>query len=472
MEPYKIKVVEPISLTTEDHRRAALATAGYNLFRLASDDVTIDLFTDSGTGAMSQAQVAALMVGDEAYAGARSFTRFEAVVRELFGHAHVMPCHQGRAAERILFTCLLEPGQLTLGNTHFDTTRANIELLGCETRDLPCAASEDLSSLAPFKGDIDTEALRDTLAGPDGPRVGAVILTITNNGGGGQPVSMDNAREAGEICRTHGVPLFLDAARFAENAWLVHRRDENWRGSTPREIAQEMFRLADGAWSSLKKDGLGNIGAVLTLSDDELATRCRNLLIATEGFPTYGGLAGRDLEALAVGLEEVTDPRYLESREESALYFASLAHRAGVETVRPAGLHAIYLDAGTLLPHIPAAAFPGHALSCELYLQGGIRSCEIGTLLLGHPGADGEPDTPAPHELLRLCFPRRVYTRSHLEYVGEVLAKVAARASELPGYRIVEAPPILRHFTARLEPLDTQGPAAAARAPRPSSPAD
>ena len=453
MEPYRIKVVEPLPAISRSERERALAAADFNLFRLRSTEVIIDLFTDSGTSAMSTEQLAALMRGDESYAGSSSFFRFEQVVGELTGYKIVLPCHQGRAAERILFSCLLQGGDLTLSNGHFDTTRANIELCGAEARDLPSPASADLAAAAPFKGDIDLEALTATLAGPEGDRVRAVVLTITNNAGGGQPASMANAQAAAALCRSHGVPFLLDAARFAENAYLVGRREAAWAGRAPREIAEAMFALADGAWISLKKDGIANIGGVLALNDEALADRCRDLLIATEGFPTYGGLAGRDLEALAQGLLEVTDEEYLASRESAAAYLAALAEDAGVPTVRPPGLHAVYLDAARLLPHLPWSAFPGQALACELYLEAGIRSVEIGTLILGHPGSDGEPDTPAAHELLRLALPRRVYTQSHLEYVGEALRAVAARAVAIPGYRIVQAPRALRHFSARLEPV-------------------
>ncbi|MEV5706415.1 tryptophanase [Actinoallomurus sp. NPDC052274] len=453
MEPYRIKVVEPIPVTTRTQRAQALARAGYNLFGLRADEVTIDLLTDSGTGALSAAQQAAAATGDESYAGARSFHRFREVVEDLTSYEHIYPVHQGRAAERILFATLLKPGQITLSNTHFDTTRANSELIGCEARDLPCPEAKDLDSHEPFKGNIDLAALETTLTGPDADRVGLVIMTITNNGGGGQPVSMANLEAASELCRRHGVPFFLDAGRFAENAWLVTQRDPEYANTDPRDVAKAAFRLADGCLASLKKDGIAHIGGLLAMRDGDLARRCEVMLTATEGFRTYGGLAGRDLEMLAQGLVEVTDPHYLRSREASAAYLAELVNAAGVDTVRPPGLHAVYLNAGRLLPHIPPERLPGHALACALYLEGGIRTVELGTLMLGKEGAEGEPATLAPFELVRLALPRRTYTQSHLEYVAEVIGLVAKQATLVPGYRVVESPPILRHFNARLEPV-------------------
>ncbi|MFW6033507.1 MAG: tryptophanase [bacterium] len=453
MEPYRIKVVEPLASTTPAERRAALERAGYNLFNVRSDEVIIDLFTDSGTSAMSVDQWSALMRGDESYAGAKSWFRFVGAVRDLTGFDRVIPVHQGRAAEHVLFAAMLEPGQLTLSNTHFDTTRANVELSGGEARDIPCAEAADLQSSAPFKGNIDIHALERILASADGGRVAAVIMTMTNNAGGGQPVSMANVRATRELCDRYGTPLLIDAARFAENAWLVTQREPAWKHATPRDVARAAFDLADGCMASLKKDGIANIGGLIALRDGELASRCKELLIAYEGFPTYGGLAGRDLEVLAQGLEEVTDPGYLEARASATAYLAGLANDAGVPTVQPPGCHAVYVDAGALLPHIPASQFPAHALSCELYLEGGIRSVELGSLVFGSAGANGEPDTLAPFELLRLALPRRVYTASHLAYVGGVLRNVAKRAGQIPGYRIVEAPTRLRHFSARLEPI-------------------
>lgn len=444
VEPFRIKSVEPLRFTTREQREAALAAVGWNLFGLHADDVIIDLLTDSGTGAMSTEQWAALMRGDESYAGSRSFERFESVVSDLTGFRHIIPTHQGRAAERILFGEAVRAGQVVPNNTHFDTTRANVEFQQAEARDVPCPEARDLQSDEPFKGNVDIERLERTLREEDVP---LVMVTVTNNSGGGQPVSLENLRAAREVCDRHGVPLFLDACRFAENAWFIHVREDGHGERTPRQIAEEMFRLADGCTISLKKDGLGNIGGVLAMDDDDLAARCRNDLILTEGFPTYGGLAGRDLEALAQGLLEVTDPDYLRYRVRTAEYLAEEAWSAGVPTVRPPGGHAVYLDAASLLPHISPDAFPAHALAVELYLEGGVRGVEIGSLMFG------KPDQPAPHELVRLALPRRTYTQSHVDYVGEVIAAVAQRAPDLRGYRIVEEPPWLRHFTARLEPL-------------------
>jgi tryptophanase len=452
IEPFRIKVVEPLRQTSRADREVALGATGWNLFGLAADDVLVDLLTDSGTGAMSAAQWGAVMQGDESYAGSRSFERFRAVVQELTGFEQVIPTHQGRAAEKILFTEAVAPGQVVPNNTHFDTTRANVEHRGAEALDLVCSEGRDLQSLAPFKGDLDVDRL-DGLLRTRRHLVPLVMVTITNNSGGGQPVSMANLRAVREVCDRYGVPLFLDACRFAENAWFVCQRDPGYEGRTPREVAEEAFRLADGCTISLKKDGLGNIGGVLALNDPELAERCRNLLILTEGFPTYGGLAGRDLEALAQGLREVTDPHYLRYRARTAEYLAERAWDAGVQTVRPPGGHAVYLDARDLLPHIPPHEYPGQVLACELYLEGGVRGVEIGTVMFGRPDPDGGPDTPADHDLVRLALPRRVYTQSHVDYVGEVIAHVAARAGELRGLRMTDQPRWLRHFTCRFEPL-------------------
>ncbi len=447
IEPFRIKSVEPLRFTNRPQREEALVAAGWNLFRLHASDVIIDLLTDSGTGAMSSEQWAALQRGDESYAGSPSFERFETVVRELTGMPHVIPTHQGRAAERILFAETVRGGQAVPNNTHFDTTRANVEYQGAEAVDLACAEARDLQLDAPFKGNIDVDRLDALLAERGRAGVPVVMITITNNSGGGQPVSLANLRAAREACDRHGVPLFLDACRFAENAWFIHERETGQHERPPRAIAEEVFRLADGCTISLKKDGLGNIGGVLAMHDADLAARCRNLLILTEGFPTYGGLAGRDLEALAQGLLEVTDPDYLRYRVRTAEYLAETAWAAGVPTVRPPGGHAVYLDAAALLPHIRAIDMPAVALANELYLEGGVRGVEIGTLMFGRP------DTAAEHELVRLALPRRVYTQSHVDYVGEVIAAVAQGADALRGYRIADQPQWLRHFTATLEPL-------------------
>jgi tryptophanase len=452
IEPFRIKSVEPLRFTTTEERRAALDGAGFNLFGLHADDVLIDLLTDSGTGAMSSEQWAAIMRGDESYAGSRSFERFESAVADLTGYAHVIPTHQGRAAERILFGELVGDGDVVPNNTHFDTTRANVEFQGAQALDLVCEEGRDLQLDAPFKGNIDLHALERVLT-ERGSEVPLVMVTITNNSGGGQPVSLANLRGARELCDRFDKPLLLDACRFAENAWFIKEREPGHADRSPREIAEEAFGLADGCTISLKKDGLANIGGVLALNDPELASRCRDNLILTEGFPTYGGLAGRDLDALAVGLAEVTEPDYLRYRVRTAEYLAERAWEAGVPTVRPPGGHAVYLDAGALLPHIAPHEYPAHALACELYLEGGVRGVEIGTLMFGRPSETGGPDTTAPHELVRLALPRRTYTQSHVDYVGEVIAAVSARAEHISGYRIVEQPRWLRHFTARLAPL-------------------
>ena len=452
IEPFRVKSVEPLRFTTREEREEALARAGWNLFRLASRDVIIDLLTDSGTGAMSAEQWAALMRGDESYAGSSSFERFRSVVTELTGYSEVIPTHQGRAAERILFSATTKAGDVVPNNTHFDTTRANVEFQGARAVDVLCPEGGDLHLDAPFKGNVDVDRLRELIADTGSDRVPLVMVTVTNNSGGGQPVSLANLRAVRDVCDHFGIPLFLDAARFAENAWFIVQREAEAADRHPRDVAREMFRLADGCTISLKKDGLGNIGGLLAMNDARLAAECRNLLILTEGFPTYGGLAGRDLEALAQGLEEVTDPAYLRYRVRTAEYLAEKAWGAGVPTVRPPGGHAVYLDAGALLPHIPPHELPAQALAAELYLEGGVRGVEIGTLMFGRPRA-GDVDEPARHELVRLALPRRVYTQSHVDYVGEVIREVAERIETLRGFRITDQPRWLRHFTATLAPL-------------------
>ena len=453
MEPYRIKVVEPIPLLTRAERERALAQAGYNMFNLRADEVTIDLLSDSGTGAVSAAQQAAAAIGDESYAGGKSFFRFQDVVTELTSFPHIYPVHQGRAAERILFTALLRKGQITLSNTHFDTTKANIELLGCQARDLPCPEASDLDSHEPFKGNIDLGALEDTLIGADAERIGFVIITITNNGGGGQPVSMANLQATSTLCRRHSIPFLLDAARFAENAWLVTQREPQYRDANPAEVAQRTFALVDGCVASLKKDGISPMGAFLAMHDANLAGRCEPILTATEGFRTYGGLTGHDLDQLAQGLREVLEPDYLRARAASATYLAQLINDGGIHTVQPPGIHAIYLNAGRLLPHLPLAQFPGHALACQLYLEGGIRCAELGSLYQGTLDENNELLTAAPYELVRLALPRRVYTKSHYEYVAEVLTGIAKHPESVPGYRIVHSPHVLRHFNSTMEPV-------------------
>ncbi|WP_116199531.1 tryptophanase [Amycolatopsis circi] len=451
--PYRAQVVAEIPVTTRAEREQALAAAGYNAFNLPANKVSIDLLTDSGTGAVSTAQEAAAAAADRSYAGSDSFYRFRDALSDLTGYPHLLPVHQGRAAERVLFSSVLESGRISVSNTHFDTTRANVELLGAEAIDLPCAEFGDLDSLEPFKGNIDLDALERLLSGPDGARVGQVLLTITNNGGGGQPVSMANLTAAAKLARAHGVPVFLDAARFAENAWLVIQREAGYADKTPREVAREAFGLVDGCVASLKKDGISPMGAFIGLTDPELAQRCETNLIATEGFRTYGGLAAHDLDRVAKGLQEVVDPHYLAARAGEAARLAEQANAAGVDIVQPPGIHALYLNAARLLPHLPASRFPGHSLACELYLAGGIRCVELGSLYLGTLDEQNELVAPAPFELVRMALPRRVYTQGHYDYVAEILGDIAKNPEQVPGYRIVEAPKILRHFNLRMAPV-------------------
>ena len=452
IEPFRIKSVQAIDLPSVEEREAALRRAGYNLFGLHADEVIIDLLTDSGTGAMSAKQWAGMMIGDESYAGARSFFRFENTVREITGYTEVIPTHQGRAAERILFANAVSEGDVVPSNTHFDTTRANVEYQGAEARDLVVAAGTDPAALLPFKGNIDVAALRATIEDVGVDRVPLVMVTVTNNSGGGQPVSMRNLREVRAVCDEYDLPLILDACRFAENAWFIRLREDGYADKTPREIAREMFSLADGCTMSAKKDGLANIGGFVALNDGELAAKCRNLLILTEGFPTYGGLAGYDLEAIAVGLNEVLDENYLRYRIRSTEYLAEKVYNAGVPIVRPAGGHAVYLDAKALLPHVPPEQYPAQALAVELYRNGGVRGVEIGSVMFGKPQTDGS-EVPAPMELVRLAIPRRTYTQSHIDFVAEVVIDVAMGSGDIGGYRIVEQAPWLRHFTAKFEPV-------------------
>jgi tryptophanase len=452
IEPFKIHSVQEIAMPDRAAREEALVRAGYNLFGLHADEVIIDLLTDSGTGAMSAAQWGAMMVGDEAYAGSRSFDRLRDVVCDLTGMPEVIPTHQGRASERILFATVVEEGMVVPNNTHFDTTRANVEFQGAEARDLVIPEGRDPQADHPFKGNMDVEALEATIAEVGVDRIPLVMVTVTNNSGGGQPVSMENIRAVREVCDRHDLPFFLDACRFAENAWFIKQREDGYADSTPREIAQEMFSLVDGISFSAKKDGLANIGGLLVMRDAEVAARCRNLLILTEGFPTYGGLAGRDLEAIAVGLVEVLKEGYLQYRIRSTEYLGEKCRAAGVPIVWPTGGHAVYLDAKGLLPHIPASEYPAQALAVELYREGGVRGVEIGSVMFGTVHDDGT-ETPAAMELVRLAVPRRTYTQSHVDFVGEVVLAVAARADEIRGYRIVEQAPWLRHFTARFEPV-------------------
>jgi tryptophanase len=448
IEPFRIHSVEPVRMTTREERQLELERAGYNLFNVPGPRVLVDLLTDSGTGAMSSEQWAGLQRGDESYAGSASWFRFRDAVQELFPFDHVIPTHQGRAAEKIIFSVLGGPGRTIPNNTHFDTTRANVEFSGAEALDLPVPEALVPSSRHPFKGNMDVDALRRVLSERDVP---VVFITLTNNSGGGQPVSMENLRAVREACDAAGVPLFLDACRFAENAWFVKLREDGYADTPVPEIVREMASLADGMTMSAKKDPLGNIGGWLAVNDDGLAEQCRNLLILTEGFPTYGGLAGRDLEAIAQGLREVVDEDYLRYRIRSTEYLGEAVDRAGVPVVKPFGGHAIYLDARAMLPHIPPLEYPGQALAVELYREGGIRGCEIGTVMFGRR-PDGT-ESPAGMDLVRLAIPRRTYTQSHIDYVIEIVRAVKERAPTLRGLRIVEQPPALRHFTARFQPV-------------------
>ncbi len=454
IEPFRIKAVEPIRMTTREERAAILRAAEYNLFAIHAEDVLIDLLTDSGTGAMSAAQWSALMLGDESYAGSRSYFRFEDRVREITGHKHILPTHQGRAAEAILCSLVGGPGKVFLSNGHFDTTRANVEYTGAEARDLQPDVARDPASDHPFKGNVDLAALEAALRELGRDRVAMVIMTVTNNTAGGQPVSLANLRGARDLARRYGVPLFLDGARFAENAYFIKVREEGHRGRPVSDIAREMFSLADGCMVSAKKDGLVNIGGFLTLDDDELASHARNRLILTEGFPTYGGMAGRDLDALAQGLHEVLDEDYLRYRVRSVAYVGDKLDAAGVPYLRPAGGHAIYLDARAMLPHLPPGQYPGQALACALYVEGGVRGVEIGSVMFGKRDGQGG-EQPAAMELVRLAFPRRVYTQSHVDYLVEVIAAVHDQRDAIGGLEITWQPPFLRHFTATFRPVDS-----------------
>ena len=449
IEPFRIHSVEPIRMTSVTEREKALQAAGYNLFNVHAADVIIDLLTDSGTGAMSRDQWAAIQHGDESYAGSPSWYRFLESVQKLFPFKHVIPTHQGRAAEKILFSVVGGPGKVVPNNAHFDTTRANVEYTGAEAVDL--TPSHDPQALMPFKGDMDVGALERLIAERGVANIPVVFMTVTNNSMGGQPVSMANLRSVRDVCLRHGLPLFLDACRFAENAWFIKQREPGYEHTSIPEIVLEMSSLADGMTMSAKKDGLANIGGWLAMNDDDVADRCRNMLILTEGFPTYGGLAGRDLEAIAQGLEEVVEEDYLRYRIQSTAYLGEALDASGVPVIRPIGGHAVYIDARSLLPHIPPLEYPGHSLAIALYRKGGIRGVEIGTVMFGrHP--DGT-ESPASMDLVRLAIPRRTYTQSHVDYVIEVAQSVAVGAADLRGYRITEEPPALRHFTARFEPI-------------------
>ncbi len=451
IEPFRIKVVEPIRFTTGEEREALIAEAGFNPFRLRADDVMIDLLTDSGTSAMSAEGWAGIMRGDESYAGARSWFRFRDRVREVFGFEHVVPVHQGRAAERILFGLLVKPGMVVPSNAHFDTTRANIEFCGGRAVDLPCPEAAEPALEAPFKGNMDVAALERLIASTGAEHIPLVMLTITNNSGGGQPVSMANVHAVAAVARKHGIPFYIDACRFAENAWFIKQREPGWAEAPIPEIVRALFAEADGCTMSAKKDAFSNTGGFLCTRDPQLAQQERDLLILTEGFPTYGGLAGRDLEAIAVGLEEILDEHYLRYRAASTAYVVDRLASAGVPVVRPAGGHAVYLDARRFLPHVPPLRYPGQSLVVALYVEAGIRGCEIGTAMFGLDPHTGE-ERPAHWDLVRLAIPRRVYTQSHMDYVVEATLEVWRRRERLGGMRIVEAPRFLRHFSARFAP--------------------
>jgi tyrosine phenol-lyase len=446
IEPFRIKSVEPIRWTTRTEREQLLRAAHYNLFLLQADDVLIDLLTDSGTGAMSTRQWAAIMEGDESYAGSRSYDHFRDSIQEISGYRHIIPTHQGRAAERILFSVMCKKGDVVPNNTHFDTTRANVEYVGAEAVDLVIPEGRHADLVHPFKGNMDVEALAELIQRVGSERIPLVMLTVTNNSGGGQPVSMANVRQVSAISRQHRIPLYFDACRFAENAYFIKLREPGYGSKTPKQIAQEMFSYGDGCTMSAKKDGMANIGGFLCTNDDLLAQQERNLLILTEGYPTYGGLAGRDLEAIAVGIQEALDEDYLRYRIASTAYLGSHIAAQGVPIVQPPGGHAIYLDARAFLPHIPPEQFPGVALAAELYLEGGIRSVEIGTLMFG---------AAAKMDLVRLAIPRRVYTQSHIDYVVEIILEIWKRREGMQGLKLTYEAPFLRHFTARFEPEPT-----------------
>ncbi len=452
IEPFKIKSVEPIRFTKREEREKILKEAFYNPFFIRADDVLIDLLTDSGTAAMSSKQWSGIMDGDEAYAGSKSYYRFESAVKKITGFKYVIPTHQGRAAEKILFHIMGGKGKYIPNNSHFDTTRANIEFTGAEAVDLNIEEGKQPSLRYPFKGNIYIKKLEEFInkVGPENIPLG--MLTITNNSGGGQPVSMENIRQTKELLSKYGIPFFLDACRFAENAFFIKKREKGYENKSVEEIAKEMFSYADGCTMSAKKDALVNMGGFIAMNDEDLAMKARNILIITEGFMTYGGLAGRDLEAIAQGLEEILDEHYLQYRIRSVEYFGERLLEIGVPIIEPPGGHAIYIDAKSLLPQIPPNQFPGQALVCELYLEGGIRSVEIGSLMFGKYNKDGE-FIPAKMELVRLAIPRRVYTQSHIDYVIEVIEEVYKKREKLKGFKIIYEPPFLRHFTCKLEPI-------------------
>lgn len=451
-EPFKIKMVEPLKVTTEEYRKDALKKAGYNPFLLKSNDVFIDLLTDSGTGAMSDKQWAGIMMGDESYAGARSWEHLEKVVKDLTGMPYILPTHQGRAAERILYGILGGKGKVFISNTHFDTTRANIEFTGATAIDIVYEEAEDPEADLPFKGNINLEKLQELIHKHGKENIAAVIITVTNNSSGGQPVSMANVIALRKICDEHGLLLVIDGCRVAENAYFIKHREEGFSNKSCEEIAKQMLRLGDAFVMSAKKDAIVNIGGLLTIKDEELAVKCKNLLIISEGFTTYGGLAGRDMEALAIGLTEVFDEDYLHYRIRSTAYLGERLRKKGVPVVWPIGGHAVYVDAKKLYNQIPVEQFPGQALVCDLYIKGGIRAVEIGSLMFGKNDANGKM-IPATNELVRLAIPRRVYTQSHIDYVLDIFDDILELRNQTTGYRITYEPPFLRHFSALLEKI-------------------
>lgn len=452
IEPFRIKSVEPIRLLSKEERIEKLQNAFYNPFLLNADDVLIDLLTDSGTSAMSSQQWAAMMQGDESYAGSRSFHHFESVIKSITGMTYVIPTHQGRAAEKILFSVTGGTGKVFISNTFFDTTRANIEFTGAAAIDMLCAEGKQPLNPAPFKGNLDTEALINYIEHNGSENIAMVMITVTNNSGGGQPVSMSNIKMTANICNKYHIPFFIDACRFAENCYFIQQREAGYENESIRKIANELFSYADGCTMSAKKDAFANIGGFLALRTDELVTSCRNLLIITEGFPTYGGLAGRDLEAIAVGLCEVMEEDYLQYRIKSTAYLSDKLHAAGIPVMQPAGGHAVYIDAQAMLPHIPVEQYPGQALVCEMYLHAGIRAVEVGSLMFGKYDAHGKL-IPSMLELVRMAIPRRVYTQSHIDYVAEAMIEIYNNRKNIRGMKIDYEAPVLRHFTAKLSPL-------------------